>query len=756
MGGKQIPVPEDHRRAAFGRCVDKGLRILRRRKAVTAGPMEERLRARASAEYDRINQAVDTLWFDYTMELARQYNAEFWAVAARATVASWLLPEHRAARRQAVLAERAFVRWEEALLSEGVLPFLSEAAREEERLSRYGDGPVDRDPVDRPGSGPAHGAADTHADQDVDDSDTDADADTGKGQGPPGDVIPPDPDPPVTPVPKKPKPGGEPDVPFGSAVTEPRSRPDPPEPGGVPGRPVPDDPRRLLVELVEQAPPDTDVPLHVQLVRDGGPGVPGKPLRPFPVPRQGGTRVLVTVHAPGLLALGDLQQEVTVRPGEDSDVLTFGLRTTGPGPRTVTVRAFHRGAFLGEVRVELSVGTGTPARGGPPRTAAALAAAPEGPGEVTLQVLRGVDGAYTFQLIGETLYAPESLSFRTHGGDPRLISERVYQELRQAAADAGPGGADGAAATRRLRNLGVELWASAVPEAVRRQFWTEADRISSVNVLGEHDLVPWELLYPLDSSSEGPGFLAEWLPVTRQTFGQRRTDVLDLPRAAFVVPPQSPPDAALEVEAVRRLFAGGANGPAVLTDGSAVTALMEGGYRGLLHFVCHNSFTTERGSVVKMADGPFDPVDLAYVSGSGALRESGPLVFFNACRSAGEIDWFGGTLGWAPQFLRAGAGGFVGTLWPVRSDTAHDFARAFYTELLTNRATLGAASLAARRAVRRGDGDPTWLAYAVYGSPHARATVPAPPSAASPPPPVPGPSVPGAPVPGAPTPGPPV
>ena len=96
--------------------------------------------------------------------------------------------------------------------------------------------------------------------------------------------------------------------------------------------------------------------------------------------------------------------------------------------------------------------------------------------------------------------------------------------------------------------------------------------------------------------------------------------------------------------------------------------LIDTGLSGVLHFACHNTFTAN-GSRVAMEDGGFDPLDLAYARGSQALRATRPLVFFNACRSAGQIDWYSTTLGWAPQFLRAGAGAFVGTLWPVRSPT---------------------------------------------------------------------------------------
>lgn len=488
------------------------------------------------------------------------------------------------------------------------------------------------------------------------------------------------------------------------------SSPQPPPPA------PPHDPRRLTVELAEQASPGRDVPLHVQVTCDLA-ATPGVTLRPFALPPDG-ARLLITVHAPALLALGDLQQELLVPPGHDSDVLRFGLRTTRTGLHTVTVRAFHGGTFLGEARTQISVEDGTPTRDGPARDVALPTVAFD-PGEVTLQVLKVTDGSYSFQLLSERCYAPES--FRLLGGDSRGPTERIYDELRKMATAAGKADREeGEAARRRLRNLGVQLWSTAVPDAVRRQFWAEAGRVSSFTVLGEHDLVPWELLYPLDGPDEGDGFLAEWMPVVRRVFGQERVRELQLPRATYVVPPGSPADAAREVEKIRRALGSRVMDGGVLAERAALGDLIDDGLPGLLHFACHNAFTGA-GSSVKMSDGTLDPIDLAYATQSGALRRTHPLVFFNACRSAGQIDWFSSSLGWAPQFLRAGAGAFVGSLWPVRSDSALAFADFFYGSLVHLRATLGEASLLARRAVRdHAGGDPTWLAYAVYGSPAAR------------------------------------
>ncbi len=73
--------------------------------------------------------------------------------------------------------------------------------------------------------------------------------------------------------------------------------------------------------------------------------------------------------------------------------------------------------------------------------------------------------------------------------------------------------------------------------------------------------------------------------------------------------------------------------------------------------------------------------------------------------------------GWASHFMAAGAGAFIGTLWPVRSSQASLFAEEFYGALVTG-ADLGQASLTARRATKN-HADPTWLAYTIYGDPAA-------------------------------------
>ena len=80
----------------------------------------------------------------------------------------------------------------------------------------------------------------------------------------------------------------------------------------------------------------------------------------------------------------------------------------------------------------------------------------------------------------------------------------------------------------------------------------------------------------------------------------------------------------------------------------------------VLHFACHNSFTERAGSIITLEGGPLRPSDLAIAVQRNGLADINPLVFFNACRTAGDIPGLVQMMGWARQFMAAGAGAFIG------------------------------------------------------------------------------------------------
>ena len=70
--------------------------------------------------------------------------------------------------------------------------------------------------------------------------------------------------------------------------------------------------------------------------------------------------------------------------------------------------------------------------------------------------------------------------------------------------------------------------------------------------------------------------------------------------------------------------------------------------------------------------------------------------------------------GLAEALMRGGIGNYMSTYWPVRDDSANNFASTFYENLLAGR-SIGQAMLAGRKAI-----DPKtnrdWADYVLYGS----------------------------------------
>jgi serine/threonine protein kinase len=469
--------------------------------------------------------------------------------------------------------------------------------------------------------------------------------------------------------------------------------------------------RFLTGVMPERAPVGARISLLVRITLTAVNGASAG-LKEFPVPPAGAT-VTITVSAPGLIPLGDLDQDLSVPFATDSDPVRFGFMVGMGGLHSIDVRAFAAGTCLGELTLQISVESGAALEQGRPRTAVMTGLAAE-PGEVTLQVSRNA-GGYSFQLLSEALY-PVVLIDRL-AGDPARVVEKIAAELRLMSQGRSPY-VSAVHARNRLRSLGTELWADVVPEAIRSQFWAQRNRIELFTIASDMDTVPWELLYPVDLGNED-GFLVEQFPVVRRVYGQGRARSLRLNAgAAYVVPPRSPANALDEVTAVRSALPANVMDRGVQAALADVFELIEA-IPSVLHFAGHTSYSDEAGSVISLDGGPLRPDDLAYAKQKRAFAGVSPLVFLNGCRTAGEVAGLTQMNGWAEKFMGAGAGAFIGSLWSVRSSSAKLFAEEFYRALVQDGHPLGIASLRARRAIAADEGDPTWLAYTVYGNPSA-------------------------------------
>jgi len=482
-------------------------------------------------------------------------------------------------------------------------------------------------------------------------------------------------------------------------------------PGGASRPPGPEPDRYLVGEMQSRVRAGTEFSLIVSITTESPePGLAAAPLsglRPGP---QGLQVTLVVRPDTGLLALGELQETVTVPRHGDSQPVRFAFRARAVGLSRIRLTSWLGGTFLAELRLEVSVESEQPIADNQRRTTP-IGAMQADPGEVTLQV--HTDGArYSFQLLSQRyLFGPVVAKSLTE--EPGQAVDRTVAMLRKMAGDVS--GYTPALAARWVRETGTGLWQDLVPKSIQDQYWQLRDSITSFTIACEDDTVPWELLYPLTPTDDA-GFLVEQFPVLRRIYDQCRTHRVLVGEARYVVPPGSPANAQDEVDAISRIL--GQPADSTITNLADLLDLLDAGSTGLLHFACHNTFSLEAGgSAIKMGGGALVPQLLNSAVGRRCLAARSPLIFVNACRSAGVSAEYTQMMGWASQFMAAGAGAFLGTLWPVRSSRASMFAEAFYAALVAG-ADLGRASLAARQATKD-DADPTWLAYTVYGDPAA-------------------------------------
>ncbi|WP_433362302.1 DUF4407 domain-containing protein [Actinoplanes sp. CA-142083] len=493
---------------------------------------------------------------------------------------------------------------------------------------------------------------------------------------------------------------------------------------GIGGRPDVGDDDNLERFLVGEAPTRAragdEFSLVARIIADRpDPDVPSAAMPALAVGPDGVDVVLLVQVDSGLAGTDKLQATVRVPYRRGSAPVRFSLRAVREGLRRIRLSAWLGGTLLAEVELEVSAENHRVDESNQRRTAPIDRLRAE-PGELTMQV--GFDGArYSFQLISHRLVS-EPVVARSLTESPGEAVERTVDMLRRFAT---PGGGYGAAnpyspatARRWVEETGVGLWQDLVPDPIKEAFWELRDDIGTFTIVCADDRVPWELLYPL-SRTEDHGFLAQQFPVVRRVIGQLSSPRISLRDAQFVVPPRAPANASAEVARVREILR--------RPDGGVISHLDEllgvldsGGAAGMLHFVCHNKFSLEKGgSSIEMDGGPFVPEMLNRAVTRRSLHDHHPLVFVNACRSAGAAPEYTRMMSWANQFMKAGAGAFVGSLWPVNSDRAAAFAETFYAELASG-TPLGPAAMRAR-AETEDAGDPTWLAYSVYGDSAATA-----------------------------------
>lgn len=284
---------------------------------------------------------------------------------------------------------------------------------------------------------------------------------------------------------------------------------------------------------------------------------------------------------------------------------------------------------------------------------------------------------------------------------------------------------------RKLANLGWQLWGELFPPDFQSAYREIRRKVCTWMIVSDEPWIPWEMIKPYDDSRPeeiiDDDFLGRRFHLTRWLAGSKPpSGEIEIRRLATIVTDEAPPQSEPEGQHLAQLAvrSGVEDASISATSPNDALNLIQKGELHLLHFVSHGKFAAEEAdeSAIGFPNGlPLRPIDLDGPVRT-RIRQDRPLVLLNACW-AGQQGWsLTRTGGWATRWVQiCECGAFVAPLWPVRAQAASEFAHVFY-DALWRGATLGQAAQEAREHLRdtRPAGDPSTLAYTVYGNPNAR------------------------------------
>ena len=345
----------------------------------------------------------------------------------------------------------------------------------------------------------------------------------------------------------------------------------------------------------------------------------------------------------------------------------------------------------------------------------------------------GTEASFDFEFRSEALDRFEFATTRLNN-DPATYVAALYREIEEKWIDTD---SDVDAFAVDLQAMGATMFERLIPAPIQRALWDGRDTIDSIEVVSTEPFIPWELVHLRDPDARG-------LDDTERFFGlmgmvrwlhgaglARPTIKLENAVVKAVVP-DYPAGSGKELPATRdeldylERTLGAERVPAQHAD--LLRLLRTPGSFDVLHFAGHGVAAADdiaNAQLIlegRVEDGVWYPSELSATTVDAFARleaddGSRPLVFLNACQVGRAGYQLTGLGGFAQAFLKGRAGAFVGSLWAVGDAPAATFSQAFYGALKSGK-TLSEATTAARRAARAA-GEASWLAYAVYGDPHA-------------------------------------
>lgn len=423
----------------------------------------------------------------------------------------------------------------------------------------------------------------------------------------------------------------------------------------------------------------------------------------------------IDVHAPGLISIGPSTLTLQVPSLGDSAALRFGLKAHQPGIHQIDVMAWNGSAQVAGISLQIAVDTELVTTGANEAVGDLDMREPED-GEYTLDVaMEQETRRYRFQLRSDQKDVWQPMYSEPLLADRQKTYEATLENLNAQARNLY--GLQSKDQARWLRGLGSLLFEQLVPDKLKALLIERRNDIRVLNILSEADPTPWELLFLADPESGKGDFLADSTTVARWRYGAGPSRSLKKTNKFLVLPDDAPPQAQTELQSLQAVL----RGASTIGDLSNLNDLVEMGGFDLLHFAAHNVNVPQSlgGAYVPFGHQRWDITFLGAVP-PNKYKSRNPLVFMNACTTSGTSAMYTELSSWADRFLKCGSGAFIGTLWEVRDTSARMFSEAFYAELMQGE-TLGRAMQVARTKLRNANpGDPTPLAYTLYGNPLAR------------------------------------
>lgn len=152
----------------------------------------------------------------------------------------------------------------------------------------------------------------------------------------------------------------------------------------------------------------------------------------------------------------------------------------------------------------------------------------------------------------------------------------------------------------------------------------------------------------------------------------------------------------------------------------------------ILHFACHCQPEEQEIDTLLFSLSKEDPDSEPIIIKLGSISfilatqdkqfQCQPLVFLNACQSAGGADALRKTFNLPQMFIKRGAEAVIATACPVPDRFAAAFAKQFYTFFIQKHMTIGEALQATRKYFIEEYNNPLGLAYGLYSPAYYRLT----------------------------------